>query len=69
MPKFKSVSGGHVRIFRQDAPSGLIDIDEGGSYETDDQGEIQALRDSTEVEEVKAERPSDSAEGKEKARS
>jgi hypothetical protein len=56
MPKFRSVQGGHVRIFRQDNPSGLIDIDEGGDYETDDKGEIQALRDSTEVEEVKAER-------------
>jgi hypothetical protein len=54
VPKFESVSGGHVRIFRQDSPSSLIDIDEGGTYETDDKGEIQALKDSSEVREVKA---------------
>jgi hypothetical protein len=68
MPKFKSVSGGHVRIFRQDNPSGLIDIDEGGFYETDDKGEIEALRDSTEVEEVKTQQESKSFGDKEKAR-
>jgi pyocin large subunit-like protein len=71
MPKFRSVSGGHVRIYRQDNPSGLIDIDEGGSYETDDKGEIQALKDSTEVEEVKgSDGPSKDVFGdKQKARS
>jgi hypothetical protein len=53
--KFESVSGGHVRIFRQDAPSSIIDIDEGGSYETEDKGEIQALQDSTEVREAQSE--------------
>jgi hypothetical protein len=63
MPKFRSVQGGHVKIIRQDQPSIPIDIDEGGSYETDDKAQIQALRDSPEVEEVKA------VESKEKARS
>jgi hypothetical protein len=53
MPKFKSVGGGHVKIIRFDSPSSNIDIDEGGFYETDDKGEVQALRDSSEVEEVK----------------
>jgi hypothetical protein len=56
MPKFKSVSGGHVKIIRFDSPSSNIDIDEGGFYETDDKGEIQALKDSTEVEEVKGQK-------------
>jgi hypothetical protein len=58
MRKFRSVSGGHVKIIRQDQPSIPIDIDEGGTYETDDRAQIQALQDSPEVEEVKAQRES-----------
>ena len=45
--RFKSRGGGHVRIFRPDAP--LIDIDEGGVYETSDRAEIEALKASPEV--------------------
>ena len=52
MPKFQSVNGGHVQIFRQDNPSNPINIDEGGFYETDDKEEIQALKDSPEVMEA-----------------
>lgn len=53
MAKFKSGSGGHVRIFRP-GQSATIDIDEGDTYETDDKDEIRALKASPEVDEVKA---------------
>jgi hypothetical protein len=45
--RFKSRSGGHVRIFRFDAP--LIDINEGESYETSDKDEIEVLKDSPDI--------------------
>jgi hypothetical protein len=52
MAKFKSRSGGHVRIYRFGAP--ILDIDEGGTYETSDSDEIKALRDSPEVQETRS---------------
>jgi hypothetical protein len=55
MPKFESGTGTHVRVIRPDAPD--IDIDDDG-YETDDKDEIQALRDSPEVKEIKTSKAS-----------
>jgi hypothetical protein len=56
MPKFRAVSGGHVKIFRP-PHTATLDIDEGGTYETTDKDEVQALRDSPEVAEVKESAP------------
>lgn len=65
MPKFNTSGGTHLTIFRPDAPSSPIHIDENGSYETDDKAEIQALRDSPEVEEVRQEKTAPSKKGDE----
>ena len=67
MAKFKSVGGGHVQVFFHDRPSLPINIDEGGFYETDDKDEIQALKDSPEVEAVGTEQQSESRESRKRA--
>lgn len=50
--KFKANSGGHVSIIVPWRPT-PIEILEGGTYETGDRAEIDALRGSPEVSEVK----------------
>lgn len=50
--KFKASSGGHVSIYVPWRPT-PIEILEGGTYETDDKAELEALKGSPEVVEVK----------------
>ena len=50
--KFKAGSGGHISIFVPWRPT-PIEILEGGTYETADKAELEALKDSPEVVEVK----------------
>ena len=51
--KFKANSGGHVSIYVPGQPK-PIEILEGGTYETADKAELEALAGSPEVAEVKA---------------
>lgn len=50
--KFKATSGGHISIIVPWRPT-PIEILDGGTYETGDRAEIDALRGSPEVSEVK----------------
>lgn len=52
MPKYRSNSGGHVRIWVNYRPE-TIDIPATGEYETTDEQELESLRASSEVSEVK----------------
>jgi hypothetical protein len=51
--KFKSNSGGHVRIYVDWRPE-PIDVPADGDYETSDKDELDALKASSEVSEVKS---------------
>lgn len=52
---FKANQGGHVSIYVPWRPE-PIEILEGGAYATDDKRELEALRASSEVHEVKGTR-------------
>ena len=54
--KYKTISGGHVRISRQAAATRPIDVPAEGDYETEDPQEQEALSASSEVSEVKPDR-------------